>query len=186
MSAEPTIQRQWGKRGWGIAALLAPPIFLGCRKFLCGHSPPATMAAAVSPPAVMTMVVITTAVVIGLRNQRVPCGCLDDRVEVCRNSRRRRDADKTQSERTDLERPQQGPRGERSREARGRHEDQTARRERHRPGSRQGAGKPSPTRPTSGSRPGMKGLTQSLWVARSASCGWRSKARRPASSEHRG
>jgi len=35
--------------------------------------------------------VVTTAVVIGLRNQRVPCGCLADGVEVGRNSRRRRD-----------------------------------------------------------------------------------------------
>ncbi len=32
--------------------------------------------------------------------------------------------ERRQVERTELERPQQGPRGERSREARGRHEDQ--------------------------------------------------------------
>jgi hypothetical protein len=48
--------------------------------------------------------VVTTAVVIGLRNQRVPCGCLADGVEVGRNSRRRRDADKTRTIRPASER----------------------------------------------------------------------------------
>jgi len=84
-----------GGRGDGVADLLASN-FPGRRKFLWGHSP-ATMAVAVSPPAMAT-VVITTAVVIGLRNQRVPCGCLADGVEIGRNSRRRRDADKAQSD----------------------------------------------------------------------------------------
>ena len=77
-----------------------PPISQDAESSSGGHSP-ATMAVAVSPPAMAT-VVITTAVVIGLRNQRVPCGCLADGVEVGRNSRRRRDADKAQSDHCEL------------------------------------------------------------------------------------
>jgi hypothetical protein len=85
--------------GAGDCRPTCPYNFPGRRKFRWAHLPPATMAVAVSPPAVMTMVVVTmVVVVIGLRNQRVSCGCLADCVEIGRNSRRRRDADKTQSD----------------------------------------------------------------------------------------
>src|SRR6266849_7663118 len=82
-----------------------PPISQDAESSSGGHSP-ATMAVAVSPPAVATTVV-TTAVVIGLRNQRVPCGCLADGVEVGRNSRRRRDGrqDPDDTRRVGEERP---------------------------------------------------------------------------------